>query len=194
MENGSFLREHGSYFKGTGSYARNVSYLQGNGEPAIRTAGPIPLRFFWLRPSSLPFFRMIHFPRVGSIYFEVRSNCQQIRFNSELCPKFASPRASADFRVALAVFRFLFLSLGPRISFSCGILDLVRMRIYISFSEPSKGIEGSEVEIVHSSRVCVTNPLAPSLRSADVFPVVASLPPSRRKEKRRPEIRLRFAG
>ena len=37
-----------------------------------------------------------------------------------------------------------------------------------------------------------------SLRSADVFPVVASLPPKMvfgpEGEKRRPEIRLRFAG
>ena len=31
-----------------------------------------------------------------------------------------------------------------------------------------------------------------SLRTADVFPVLASLPP--KGEKRRPEIRLRFAG
>ena len=33
-----------------------------------------------------------------------------------------------------------------------------------------------------------------SLRAADAFPVVASLPPKEEGEKRRPEMRLRFAG
>ena len=68
--------------------------------------------------------------------------------------------------------------LFPREPIICSMLTLGR--------SPTQCFATLANQIVNCSRRETTR-----LRSADVFPVVASLPP---KEKRRPEIRWRFAG
>ena len=73
-------------------------------------------------------------------------------------------------------------------------LIILRAVIVFSFSIAlalRKLILLAEILASNKSALCR---IASSLRTADVFPVVASLPPKKEGRKQRPEIRLRFAG
>ena len=70
---------------------------------------------------------------------------------------------------------------------------------FASFSQVREPLKkGSSLFIVCHSRQATLLPSENSLRTADAFPVVASLPPKNSYfsvgERRRPEMRLRFAG